>query len=669
MWSDMRDLVHLAWRTPLRALPPLKQHKFKFQLPRLPSYAAKDVPQSFWEKWTKLSLPEGLAKNESWISSSALRQAALVRGVMVDERIEEVCRILDDGADIGCVGRGRLPTQAPNAKQVLDHGDIICDVLQDWVKQGIAAGPLSWAEVQDQFGPDYTVNGVTTRPKPNGALRIIVDMSSPRDRDTTVPGWLWSQELPGSVNSSMDPAKFPARMSSVKQFTRMLYEVGRGAVVCKIDWSDAYKHIRVCDEDIRLQIIQFAGKYFAELKLVFGARSSAGIYDMVSDIIMVLAMKQASFPRTLAAKHLDDILAVGKADLDDPVHDFFKAYISLAAEVGVRLPEVNLDKTKVQSPDTTVTALGLEYDTVSWSVKCPEQKLGRMLLSLRKCLVEGFTTAGELASLMGKILDKVFLLEGGRFNMSEVMALVESGAPPEQEVQLTSGAREQLAWWFSRLHSTAWASKIRHPDAKLWPPAGAPEVHTDAAGGSLTNIRAGVGAVMPGGSWCYFPWPAWLQAGLPGPEGAALNAQLQMLELCGPIMAMAAHPEKCRNKALVFRTDNMSAVYTWRKGYSNRDKLSTSLVKALYDLSRFLNCSVYITKVARCSTPAASAADCLSKGDWDGFFKFSPNSPSSPTRIPVTLLKWMSAPRVDLALGSAIAEELRNMGRGVLGGE
>ena len=666
-WSEMRDLVHFAWRTPVKALPPPKKHKFKFQLPRLSSYAAQDVPESFWAQWSKLPLSKGLAENKSWISSSALREAAKSRGVMMDERMEKVCKILDEGADLGCVGRGRLPTQARNVKQVLDHGDIICDVLQDWVKQGIAAGPLSWSEVQDNFGPDYTVNGVTTRPKPNGALRIIVDMSGPRDLDSSVPAWLWSPELPGSVNSSIDPEKFPARMSSIKMFTRMLYEVGRGAVVCKIDWSDAYKHIRVCDQDIKLQIIQFAGKYFAELKLVFGARSSAGIFDFVSDVILLLAMKEASFPRTLATKHLDDILAVGRADLSDPVYAFFKAYISLAEEVGVRLPEVNLDKTKIQSPDTTVTALGMEYDTVSWSVRCPEVKLGRMLRALRKCLVDGFTTAGELASLMGQILDKVFLLEGGRFNMAEVMALVEPDAPPEQEVMLTPGAREQLAWWFSRLHSTAWFSPIRHPDAKLWPPAGAQEIHTDAAGGSLTNIRAGVGGVMPGGRWCYFPWPAWLQAGLPGPQGAALNAQLQTLELCGPIMAMAAHPDLCRNRVIVFRIDNMSAVFTWRKGYSTKDKLSTTLVKALYDLSRFLNCSVFITKVARCSTPAAAAADCLSKGDWDGFFKISPTSPPGPSRIPVSLLRWLSAPRVDLALGSSIAEELRSQGKGVLG--
>ena len=251
MWAQKRDLVHLAWKTPLSALPPPKKHKFKYSLPRLTSYAAEDVPASFWDNWDKLSLEQGLAQNQSWISPVALRQAAVARGVLVDERLERLCLILEKGAEIGCEGRGRLPTQARNSKQVLDHGHIICDVLQDWLKNGIAAGPLSWAELQNYFGPDYTVNGMTTKPKPNGALRIIVDMSAPRDQDSSVPPWLWSPDLPGSVNSSIDPNKFPARMSSTKLFTRMLYEIGRGAVVAKVDWSDAYKHIK---EMLRLTI-------------------------------------------------------------------------------------------------------------------------------------------------------------------------------------------------------------------------------------------------------------------------------------------------------------------------------------------------------------------------------------------------------------------------------
>lgn len=402
------------------------------------------------------------------------------------------------------------------------------------------------------------------------------------------------------------------------------------------------------------------------MKLVFGAKSSPGIYDLVSDVFLVLVLREASFPRTLVAKHLDDILAVGRDDPADPVHKFFKAYITLAEEVGIRLPEVNVDKTKVQSPQTTVTALGLEYDTVSWTVRCPEDKLGRLLHELKRCLEKGFATAAEVASLVGKILDKAHLIEGGRFNLSEVFTLVVADAPSELVIVISDLAREQLAWWYARLHSTAWVCKIAHPDAKLWPPAGAAVAHTDAAGGSLLNVRAGVGALMPGGLWCYFPWPRWLQAGLPGPDGRALNAQLLTLELCGPLIGMASLPEVCRNKALVFKIDNMSAVYVWRKGYSSKDKLATTLVKAVYDLSRYLNCSVFFEKIARCSTPGAVAADCLSKGDWDLFFKVSPQSPPGPARIPVPLLAWLNAPVLDLKLGSTIALELQRVGKEVL---
>ena len=87
------------------------------------------------------------------------------------------------------------------------------------------------------------------RPKPNGKLRIIVDASSPHDRDESVPSWLWNPELPGSLNSTIDVNKFRARMSSVSKFVKTLWRVGRGALVCKIDWSSAYKHQHVAMED------------------------------------------------------------------------------------------------------------------------------------------------------------------------------------------------------------------------------------------------------------------------------------------------------------------------------------------------------------------------------------------------------------------------------------
>ena len=647
---------------PVAPLPPPKVHKFKYELPRLASYVDDEVPESFWADWWKRPLKQAIEDNRSWIDPERLRQAAVVRGVHLGESFERMCSMLEGGAVLGCEGRGRLPTRGRNAVKVLEHGNIICDTLQDWVVQGIAAGPLTVEEVEEVFGDEYTVNTLSTRPKPNGSLRIIVDMSGPRDEDSSVPGWIYAPTLPGAVNSTIDPAQFPTRMSSLKIFIRMLYSVGRGAVVCKVDWKDAYKHIKVCKEDLKLQLIRFAGRLFVELKLVFGARSSPGLFDCISDVIRDFAVLDSDILPTLVTKHLDDVLGVGSDQPDDPVFKFFESYVALAAELGVKLPPVNVDRDKIQSPQTSVVALGMLFDTCSWEVKCPELKLGRILHTVRRGLAEGHIPAAEFHSLVGQLQDKLFMLEGARFHMRELYCLIDVDHTPEFMVRLTDEARGMLRWWFGSLHATAWFSPIRHPEQKIWPPLGAEVVNTDAAGGSLINLRAGVGVLLPSGQWTWFPWPRWLQAGLPGPDGRALNAQLLTLELCGPLIALAVGAGALCNKAINFRIDNMSAVYSWRKGYSTKDPLASTLVKAIYDLGRRLNCNIFITKVARCSTQGALAADLLSKGDIKTFYELCPDSPMDPLRIPVSLLIWLNAPRVDYQLGERIAEELGRKG-------
>ena len=247
----------------------------------------------------------------------------------------------------------------------------------------------------------------------------------------------------------------------------MLYSVGRGALVIKIDWSDAYKHIKVREEDLKLQVIEFGGRFFVELRLVFGAKSSPGIYDEISDVVLNVAVLESKILRTMVTKHLDDTLGVGSNTPGDPVFAFFKAYLRVAEEIGVKLPAPDVDKTKVQSPATTVQALGMNFDTEEWTVKCPELKVARILLLVRKGLVDGVLLAGELASLSGMLVDKLFLLEGARFNIGEITKLVVMEVPEDEEVRLPDVAREQLRWWFVHIQKAAFVNPIRHPEEKL----------------------------------------------------------------------------------------------------------------------------------------------------------------------------------------------------------
>lgn len=666
-WEMGRALLRRAAGLPLAPLPPPKQHKFKHNLPQLASYVTGGVPEAFWDCWTKVSLEDAIEASKSWVDPAELLAVAEEIGFPVSEKLQRVCLVLREGASLGCEGRGRLPTVGRNSKDVAQHGAIICDVLQSWIAKGIAAGPLSLQDLLRVFGKNFTVNAMSVKPKPDGALRIIVDMSSPRDRDPHVPAWLWSPLLPGSVNAGIDPAAYQTKMSSLRIFVRMLYNSGQGSVVFKIDWSDAYKHIKVRESDLPLQVIQFGGKYFVETRLVFGASSSPANYDELSDTVRDLAVHESRHPRHLITKHLDDCLGVGMPGPDETVTKCFAAYLKIAKRVGVHLLEPDVDKSKLQSPATTVTALGMEFDTVEWEVRCPENKLGRLLHAIRAMLAEGSTTVGALRSLTGQMVDKAFLLEGARFNIGEVIQQNADGTTLQDgdHVPLRPRTREQLRWWFLHMQAAAWYCPIRHPDAKVAVPTGARQVWTDAAGGSLLNLRAGVGALLPDGSWVWFPWPLWLHSGRPSSEGFALNAQLQFLELCGPLLALASAPNLFRNRAVEFRIDNQSAVHTWRKGYS-KEPFSSTVVKAIYDLARALNCRPFITKVARCSTVGAVAADHISQGELREFYRWCPESPVFARRIPTRLVKWLTWPMVDLALGASLAEEIQFSGGAVL---
>ena len=87
-------------------------------------------------------------------------------------------KYLEEGADIGCEREGRLPTFRRNDASIGDHGLEVADEIVSWLKMGICVGPLAESELPFS---DYTGSPLTTRIKPNGRLRLILDLSYPHN--------------------------------------------------------------------------------------------------------------------------------------------------------------------------------------------------------------------------------------------------------------------------------------------------------------------------------------------------------------------------------------------------------------------------------------------------------------------------------------------------------
>lgn len=577
-------------------IPTPKVFTPKHNLPRLDSYNRK-LPDSYWNVWTKRTV-EQLLPHHSWVSAEKLVQLSSELGYRDVDRLARVVKRLEEGADIGCRGRARLSTRVKNSDPAYEYGDRVADELQEGVKSGIMAGPLLEEEIP---WSDFTCSPMTVRLKPNGKARIIANLSSPRN-----------EEGPGSVNSGIDSKDFPVSMSSTMKFVRSLCECGVGALICKSDWAAAYKHVSVREEDLKLQVMEFGGRYFVELMLIFGGISSAGIYDDLAKVILGLALLRSGCSARLVQQHLDDVVAVGHPG-KETIHNFDKAYREVASEVGVVLAGRD-DPDKSFSPCTKGLVLGIMYDTVEFTWAIREDKLARLVDLCQRAASNEDIVVADMLSLQGKLVDIRFLVPGGRYNLSYIQGAANSGMDKGDWLDLGQKCRQQCYWWLLNLQAAAHYNPIVDPRVNISPSA--LRGWTDAAGGSSERVGGGLGGLFPPKRWVYMPWPAWVNLNKPNSDGVRFARKLTCLELVAVLALMSASPNEIRNRDVEVFVDNSGAVDIYAKGGSTSCWYSYTVSKALYDIAGGLNSRLHLTKVSRYSDTGSLAADILSKANF-----------------------------------------------------
>jgi len=620
------------------APPAMKIFKPKIALPVLTDYSVPP-PAAFWD-----AFPKNYARGKSLISASKLRGIALGVGTGDPGRLEVVCRDLEKGADIGCRGAYRLASRSGNAPSALEFPREVTDAVASWVAAGFAIGPFSEADTPE----DVKINGIMTRPKPNGAVRIILNLSAPRG---------------AAVNEGIDLGEFPATMSSTGKWLAVLVAAGRGAWMIKMDWADAYKHVHVREEDVRLQWFSWLGKNFAEVCLVFGAVSSVGIYDRAAKVVLDLVLRASGFPAKMVCQHLDDVCAAAAAA--DQLRRFEDCYRGVAAQVGVKLaPPEDIDKGFTLC--TRGVVLGVEYDSVDWVWAIPAEKVARLMGQIQAALVVDELRQDQVWSLVGRIIHYAPLVPCGRFNIDHLIRANSAAAEKAALVPLSAALKRQLEFW--RLIIRVSAGYARLPDLSPLP-AWTVEAFTDAAGGSPSGWRGSGGVV--GGWWYFLPWSKAINCGDKAEDGKRFAKKLSALELVGPLVVVAAGAELCRRQPVRVWVDNAGSVRIWQKGYSSSCRLCTTIVKATATVAAALACRLEVVKIRRCSNPGAVMADALSQGDFRRFRAAAAAAgwepAATPAVIPRAIGRWLARPVPDDDLGERVLREMAAAGTLLLG--
>lgn len=593
----------------------------------------QDPGTGFWDKF-----PSNYAKKgKSTICPYKLRNLAWALGYKDQETIDVVCRDLTDGADIGCRGEARLPTCSSNAPSAYEFPQQITDSVADWLVAGFAAGPF---DPKDR-PQGAKVNGIMCREKPNGAARIILNLSAP---------------VGACVNDGINNDDFPTSMSSTKKWLDVLDKAGHRCLILKLDWASAYKHVAVRQEDIILQYFNWLGMDFVELCLVFGCRSSAGIYDRLAKLVLMLVILYSKFPFEMVCQYLDDVCAAAPEG-SETLGEFEQAYRKVADHLGVLLAPTT-DPDKAFSPTTSGVVLGVHYDTVAWIWSIPADKLARLLNQIRAVDAASHVRQHDIWSLVGRILHYAPLVPSGRFNISELIAANSVSTDRLAWVEVTGPLRRQLHFWWLLLKTTNRVTSIPAPERF---PAWTFEFYTDASGGSDTSKGHGTGGVAPP-FWFFAPWGRKINSGMRAADGKRIGRKLSALELVGPLICVSAGRQYCRRAPVRIWVDNSGSIGIWRKGYSTNCQLCTTVVKAIARVAAALGCRVTIDKITRCSVDGAILADELSKGRFQAFFNKYPTSwtrDPQPAWIPPAILAWIENPEVDHGLGDAILCDMK----------
>ena len=618
-------------------LPGPKIFKPKHILTELGDYTGS-APGWYWQSFPSNLIWPGKSK----VNAVLLRELAEKHGFKDKKLLMKICQDLSSGANIGCKEAFRAPTRSNNAPTAFEFGPHVSDAIADWLVKGFAFGPIELSQVPS----NAKISGIMCKQKPNGSVRIILNLSAP---------------LGSSVNDGINADDFPASMSSTTKWLRVLNRAGKGCWIAKVDWSDAYKHIAVRREDLNLQWFSWLGKAFCELCLIFGSKSSVGLYDRLAKLVLFVVCKESGMPMDMVCQHLDDCAGAAPGD-SALLLDFDRAFSSVAERLGIKLAPRD-DPDKAFGPCHAGVVFGVRYDTQNWSWSIPDEKLCRLLHDLQEAAATVSVSQETMMRICGKLVDVRPLVPGGRFHLNHILKAAGASSVKTDTVVITAGIRCQLDFWSIMLRTCSGSVAIPDPDARL--PPWAWDVYTDASGGGfdLNGRRTGrgVGAVAPGW-WSYVPWSARICSGPIMADGRRLNRKMSALELIGPLLVISSGFNMCKGRPVKIWVDNAGSVAIWKKGYSNNCALSSTVANAISVVADGLGCWLDIVKITRCSNTLADMADALSKADFSRFWATNDAEGLAcgleQAWVPRSLLLWLEDPCLDEGLGSRILAEL-----------
>ena len=254
---------------------------------------------------------------------------------------------------------------------------------------------------------------------------MITDLTFPPDRSVNV--YIMKNSAMGEVRDHTLP--------SVADLVVALRRAGPQAHLFTVDIARAYKNFLSDPLDWPLLCIKWAGDYYLDVSMPFGARASSCFMQRVANFITRL-LKKAGI---CAIMYLDDIVVVAP-DFSTATEQYDKVR-HLLADLG--LPEaVN----KAQPPSTSVRWLGIDVDARNMTLSFPYDKVQEALEEVHKHMAARSINKRQLQSLIGRLVHVAKCVEPARIFISRLLQALRSFGD-RNYIKISDDMRADLHWF------------------------------------------------------------------------------------------------------------------------------------------------------------------------------------------------------------------------------
>lgn len=493
------------------------------------------------------------------------------------EKVEYVIRGLRFGFDLGY--RGVVwETRPRNLLNTIEFHDGVTRAINKEIERGHTSGPF----VDPPFHVVH-VSPLGAVAKPDGSVRLILDLSSPR-------GF--------SINEGIDKEEFSCTYSHFDSAVEIVRQLGRGCYMAKIDIKHAFRLCPVRPDQWPLICFRWEGKYYVDTRLPFGGRSSPYIFNSLADLLCWVFMVIGGVG--FIVHYLDDFFFANSTE--ESCRSDMVSVSGMCSDLGVPLaPD------KVVGPSQVITFLGIEIDAVNFRVQLPEDKLKKIRGKIREFLGKKKVKQQELLSLIGLLTFASTVVRPGRMFLRRLIDLSMTVRSLHHFVSLNAEARLDLEWWDRFVTSWNGVSLIPSPTRS------SPDMDffTDAS-------DLGFGAVF-GKGWVYSSWPdEW--------KDTSINAR----EAFGIWVAVKVWGREWRDGQVVIHTDSAVNTAVWKTG-TCKDKDVMRVVRAMFMYAASINLSITLLHIPGHQN---IKADLLSRFKLDQFKVRFPDMEPRPSRIP-----------------------------------